>query len=242
MTKGEALKRFFTRILVGETKSYNDYGYYTCTGSVKDCYHSYIEGSSKYNKKYSLLPNPLETYSIKYIMELQAKAKDSSTGQLFGVGRYAIIPVTLKELVTQIGIDVNLKFSPEVQDKFGLALLTPNYRKYLRKFILSESEDNQENLERAALEVAQIWSSLGIPYDVTMTYQGKVYYPKKNMSYYPFDKATVPASTVMSALKDLRRDLSSPPESGSKYSTTLFFLALYAGGYYLYSKLKKKKS
>jgi hypothetical protein len=236
MNKGEALKKFFSRILVGETKSYNDYGYYVCSGSTKDCYRSYIEGSSKYNKKYPLLSNPLETYSIKYIMDCQAKAKDSSTGQLFGVGRYAIIPATLKELVTQIGIDVNLKFTPDVQDKFGLALLTPSYRKYLRKFILAEIEDNQENLERAALETAQIWSSLGIPYDVTMTYQGKVYYPKKNQSYYPFDKATVPASTVMGALKDLRRDLNSPPEAGSNYTTSLFFLALLAGGYYLSKK------
>lgn len=239
MTKGEALKKFFERILAGETKTYNDYGYYVCTGTVSKCYRSYIEGSTKYNKKFPLTPNSLDTYSIKYIMECQAKSKDSSTGQLFGVGRYAIIPITLKALVSETNIDVNLKFTPEVQDRLGLALLTPTYRKYLRRFILAEIEDNQENLEKAALETAQIWSSLGIPYDVTMTYQGKTYYPKKNQSYYPFDKATVPASTVMSALKDLRRDLNSPDQPDSRYSSSLFFLVLLAGGYYFYNKSKK---
>jgi len=240
MNKSEALKKFFERILAGESKSYNDYGYYTCTGSLSSCYHSYLEGSSRYNKKYSLLPNPLETYTIKYIMDCQAKSKDSSTGQLYAVGRYQIIPTTLKGLAAEINIDVNLKFSPEIQDKFGLALLTPTYKKYLRRFILGEIENTQENVEKAALETAQIWSSLGIPYDLTMTYKGVVYNPKKNQSYYPFDRATVPASTVMAALTDLRRDLNSPPETGSKNSFSLFFLALLGGAYYYFSKRNKK--
>jgi len=91
MTKGEALKKFFNRILVGETRTYNDYGWYVCEGSLSKCYRSYIEGSSRYNKRFPLLPNDLDTYSLRYIMEAQSKPKNSSSGKLYGVGRYAII-------------------------------------------------------------------------------------------------------------------------------------------------------
>lgn len=234
MNKGLALKKFFDRILVGETKSYNDYGYYVCSGSLSSCYRSYIEGSSRYNKKFPLLPNPLETYTIKYIMDCQSKEKTSTTGQLYGVGRYAIIPNTLKGLIAETKISTSLKFTPEVQDKLGLALLTPSYRKNLRKYILSEVADQTDNLEKAALECAMIWSSLGIPYDYA--------FRKKNQSYYVDrgERATVPTSTVQAALKELRKDLAGATEGGaSTGSSNIFFLALLAGGYYIYRKFKK---
>ena len=237
MTKGAALKIFFDRILVGETKSYNDYGYYVCSGSLRDCYRSYIEGSTRYNKKFSLLPNPLETYTIAYIMDCQSKSKTSSTGQLYGVGRYAIIPNTLKGLITETKLSTSLKFTPAVQDQLGLALLTPSYRKNLRKYILAEVADQTDNLEKAALETAMIWSSLGIPYDYG--------FRKKNQSYYVDrgERATVPTSTVQAALKELRKNLSGATETGSTSGGgNLFFLALLAGGYYFYRKFSKKQS
>lgn len=233
MTRREALKKFFDRILVGETKTYNDYGWYVCEGSLSKCYRSYIQGSSRYNKRFPLLPNDLETYSIRYIMEAQAKPKNSSTGKLYGVGRYAIIPITLKELVTTTKINPDSKFTPDVQDQLGLALLTPSYRKNLRNYILSNNADQVDNLEKAALEMAMIWSSLGIPYDYG--------FRKKNQSYYVDrgEKATVPTSTVQSALKDLRKDLKAATEGGASTGTgNIFFLALLAGGYYIYNRFK----
>jgi len=234
MNKGEALKKFFDRILVGETRTYNDYGWYVCEGSLSKCYRSYIQGSNKYNKRFPLLPNDLETYSIRYILAAQAKGKDSSTGKLYGVGRYAIIPVTLNELVTTNKINLDSKFTPEVQDQLGLALLTASYRKNLRKYILSQVADQPDNLEKAALEMAMIWSSLGIPYDYG--------FRKKNQSYYVDrgERATVPTSTVQAALKELRKDLAGATDKGaSTGSSNLFFLALLAGGYYIYRRFKK---
>ena len=218
MNRKEALRKFFDRILIGETKTYNDYGWYVCEGSLSKCYRSYIQGSSKYNKKYPLLPNDLETYSIRYIMEAQAKLKNSSTGKLYGVGRYAIIPITLKELVTTTKINPDSKFTPDVQDQLGLALLTPSYRKNLRNYIISNVADQPDNLEKAALEMAMIWSSLGIPYDYG--------FRKKNQSYYVDrgERATVPTSTVQSALKQLRKDLAGATEGGASTSTgNIFF-------------------
>lgn len=233
MSKREALRKFFDRILVGETKTYNDYGWYVCEGSLSKCYRSYIQGSSKYNKRYQLFPNDLETYSIRYIMEAQAKPKNSSTGKLYGVGRYAIIPITLKELVTTTKINPDSKFTPDVQDQLGLALLTPSYRKNLRNYILSNVADQPDNLEKAALEMAMIWSSLGIPYDYG--------FRKKNQSYYVDrgERATVPTSTVQSALKELRKDLKTATEGGASSTTgNIFLLALLASGYYIYNRFK----
>lgn len=233
MNKKKALRKFFDRILVGETKTYNDYGWYICEGSLSKCYRSYIQGSSKYNKRHSLLTNDLETYSIRYIMEAQNKTKNSSTGKLYGVGRYAIIPITLKELVTTTKINPDSKFTPDVQDQLGLALLIPSYRKNLRNYILSNNADQPDNLEKAALEMAMIWSSLGIPYDYG--------FRKKNQSYYVDrgEKATVPTSTVQAALKELRKDLKGPTEGGaSTGSSNIFFLALLAGSYYIYNRFK----
>jgi hypothetical protein len=234
MTKGEALKKFFDRILVGETKTYNDYGWYVCEGSLSKCYRSYLEGSTRFNIKFPLLPNKLESYTIAYIMDCQNRSKSSNTGQLYGVGRYAIIPNTLKGLIAETKISTSLKFTPQVQDQLGLALLTPSYRKNLRNYILSQVADQTDNLEKAALEMAMIWSSLGIPYDYG--------FRKKNQSYYVDrgEKATVPTSTVQAALKELRKDLANPSEGGAVTgSSNLFFLALLAGGYYFYRRLKK---
>lgn len=239
MTKQEALKKFFDRILVGETKSYDDYGYYVCTGTTSDCYRSYIKGSSRYNKRFKLMPNDITTYTLDSIIYWQGLDKDSPTGKLFGVGRYAIIPVTLLGLIKSLKIPTNSKFTPELQDLLGYGLLID--RKNLRNYLYKNVPDTTDTLEQAAMDAAMIWSSLGIPKDITMTYQGKSYSPKKNMSYYPFDKATVPTSTVQSALKDLRNDLSSATtNSDGKSGFNSFFLyLLLAAGYYTYQQFKK---
>jgi hypothetical protein len=44
MTQKEALKKFFDVALKGESKTYNDHNWYTCSGGVKKCLKGYIEG------------------------------------------------------------------------------------------------------------------------------------------------------------------------------------------------------
>lgn len=237
MTKSEALKIFFDAILKGETATYNDYGYYVCTGSLQDCYRSYIKGSSRYNKRFKLLPNDLESYSIEFIMGCQALPKDSSTGQLFGVGRYAIIPTTLIGLVKANKTDVKQKFSPAVQDNFGLYLLLE--RKNLKNYITKAVADTKESLEAAALDLAKIWSSIGVPYDLTATHRGVSYPVAKNGSYYK-ERVGVKTEAAQAALKELRTNYNLPSDY-VKTSTKggLFFLAAIALGYYIYKKNKK---
>ena len=232
-----ALKNFFDRILVGETKTYDDYGYYVCDGSIRECYRSYIKGSTKYKNRFKLMPNDLTTYTIDSIQYYQALGKDSPSGKLFGVGRYAIIPTTLTGLIQSTKIPTNSKFTPEIQDQLALGLLLD--RKNLKNYILKNVPDTPENLLLAAMDAAMIWSSLGIPKDTTMTFKGVVYHPKKNQSYYPFDKATVPTSTVQSALQELRNNIGNPETDNKSGSGNLFFLILLAAGYYTYQQFKK---
>ena len=42
MTQKEALKKFFDVALKGESKTYNDHNWYTCSGGVKNCLKGYI--------------------------------------------------------------------------------------------------------------------------------------------------------------------------------------------------------
>lgn len=237
MTKGAALKLFFDAILKGETLTYNDYGYYVCTGTLSKCYRSYIKGSTRYNKKFATLPNDLETYSIKYIMDCQALPKDSSTGKLFGVGRYAIIPTTLTGLVKANKTDINQKFSPAIQDKFGLYLLLE--RKNLKNYLTKAVPDTKETLEAAALDLAKIWSSIGIPYDMRITWNNDTYNQVKNGSYYR-ERVGVKTEAAQAALKELRINYNSPTDEASPTGKSgLFFLIAIAIGYYIYKKNKK---
>lgn len=237
MTKSAGLKLFFDAILKGESVSYNDYGYYTCTGTLSNCYHSYIKGSSRFNKKFSTIPNDLETYTIKHIIMSQALLKDSSTGKLFGVGRYQIIPATLLGLVATNKTDVNQKFNEAVQDNFALYLLLE--RKNLKNYLTKAVPETKETLEAAALDLCKIWSSIGLPYAMQVTWNGTTKNKLKNESYYS-ERVGVKTEAAQAALKELRINYNSAPDQAAPTGKSgLFFLIAIAAAYYIYNKNKK---
>ncbi len=193
MTKSEALYNFFDTILKGESKTYDDHNWYNNTGLK-----SFIKGTSK--TPYSLLKKDLSSYTLEEIIEFQSNPRNA-TGQLWAVGRYQIIPTTFKELVKRLNLPLETKFSKEVQDKMGYSLLTQ--RSTIKNYIQGISPDTTENKQRAALSVAQIWSSVGVPYPV----QGSKKYVDKNESYYSGggDKASVTTEDAQKALTVLRK-------------------------------------
>ena len=75
-------------------------------------------------------------------------------------------------------------------------------RPAIKSYIQATNEDNKENIEKAALEVAKIWSSVGVPYAT----KGSKRRVEKNESYYSGggDKASVSTEDVQVALKKLR--------------------------------------
>jgi hypothetical protein len=197
MTKEQVLREFFTTALKGESKTYNDHNWYVCSGTIKNCLRSYIEGSGKY--PYGLLKKPLSQYTIGEIMAFQANPRSSSSGQLWATGRYQIIPSTLKGLYAKAGLKTSDPYSPENQDRLAWQLLIE--RKAVRDYISGAVPDTTENLQKASLEIAKIWSSIGIPYNIGDKQKNQSYYASKG------DKASVSSEVVQAKLRELRSNV-----------------------------------
>jgi len=189
----QALKKFFDIILKGESKTYDDHNYYIIGGKLK----GYIKGS--YGTRYPLLNKDLSQYTIGEVKMFQANRRDA-VGQLWATGRYQIIPKTLIGVAKSGGFPDSAIYSPENQDKMAYVIMTE--RKNLRDYIKGISEDNIKNLQEASLDMAKIWSSIGVPYDM----KGAKMKIKKNQSYYSGggDRASVKTEDVQAALKELR--------------------------------------
>jgi hypothetical protein len=183
---------FFDVILKGESKTYNDHNWYTGSGLK-----GYIQGVN--SNPYSLLQKPLSQYTLGEIKSFQSRGRDSQ-GQLWATGRYQIIPSTLKGVQNRLGLPDSTKYDEQTQDKMGLSLLTE--RASIKSYLSGAVPDTKENLERASLDVAKIWSSVGVPYDT----QGSKQFVAKNQSYYTGggDRASVKTEDVQEALKKLR--------------------------------------
>jgi hypothetical protein len=227
------LADFFSTILAGESKTYNDHNWYTGSGLK-----GYIEG--KYGTPYSLLGNkPLSEHTIGEIMQFQSRGRDA-TGQLWATGRYQIIPGTLKGLVDSLKLPSSQKYDKKTQDTMGLTLLLG--RSNLRKYLQSEVADTKENLEKAALDVAKIWSSVGVPFGT----QGRHGYVNKNQSYYSGggDKASVTTEAIQEKLKKLRANWNKATEettSAKKKLGGFILIAILLGASWVLYRAYTKK-
>ena len=229
-----ALQNLFSVILAGESQTYNDHNWY-----VGNKLKGYIQGVS--TNRYSLLNKPLSEYTIGEVQQFQDHARDSN-GQLWATGRYQIIPSTLDGLVSSLGLSKTDKYDQTNQDKMGYQLLVE--RAAIKNYIQGTNEDNKENLEKAALEVAKIWSSVGVPYAT----KGKYGQIQKDQSYYSGggDKASEPTEKVQDALRTLRqnkdnvfKDSKIGTDGKNNLTQTIFFVALLTvAGYVLLTETK----
>jgi hypothetical protein len=227
MTKQEALKIFFNTALKGESKTYNDHNWYVSGSKLK----GYIEGVSK--TKYPLLSKNIEDSTIAEVKNFQARGRDNN-GQLWAVGRYQIIPTTLKGVQKKLGLPDNTKFNQTVQDEMGYALMIG--RTNLKKYLNGSVTDTKENRQKAGLDMSKIWSSVGVPFAVN----GKQY----NNSYYSGDKASVDTEIVQKELQELRKNLIGATDekkklkNGINFGYLLISLGLVVGGYFIYKNRK----
>jgi len=174
-------------ILGGESKTWNDYNYYAPN------LRSRLRPSGTLpftNKK-------LTEMKISEVLKYQSKPRSSSTGQLYATGRFQIIPNTLKDTLRRTGLPVTAKYSEENQQKLADSLI--DARSALRKYLNGEVKDTSANRKAAALDVARIWASVGIPYRI-----GNKQY---NQSYYPNDRASVDTEKVQKILQKQRNEL-----------------------------------
>lgn len=72
---------------------------------------------------------------------------------LFAVGKYQIIPATMRGAVKKSGIDVNEKFSPENQEKLFESLLP--------KVVTDFREGKHNDVKKAGEAMAGVWASIG---------------------------------------------------------------------------------
>ncbi len=205
MASNDKLTDFFNTALKGESKTYNDHNWYTTSGLK-----GFIEGRS--SKPYPLLKKPLSEYTIGEVMQFQSKPRDSN-GQLWATGRYQIIPSTLRGITPKAGLSSSSKYNKENQDKLAFQLLME--RPTLSKYIKGTIPDTTQNLQKASLEMAMIWSSIGVPYDM----QGHRKPIKKNQSYYAGgDTASVDSELVQAKLRELRGNLGGSVEVTKEFA------------------------
>ena len=230
---------FFNVILKGESKTYNDHNWYTPNGLK-----GYIQG--KYGTPYTLLKKDLSEITLGQLKQYQSRGRDSS-GQLWATGRYQIIPSTLKGLQGNLSLPDSAKYDKTTQNKMGLQLLLN--RSGIKNYITQVVPDTKANLERASLDVAKIWSSVGVPYAM----KGAKQQISKNQSYYSGggDRASETTEDVQVALKKLRdgyKEIGNDDDgsnNGNKGGKILFIsivsLAVVGLGIYAYFKLIKAK-
>lgn len=78
--------------------------------------------------------------------------------QMFAVGRYQIIPSTLDQAVTTMGLSDRTLFTPELQDRIYSEFLINSKRPAIAAYLTGRSDD----VNAAAQAVAQEWASVGV--------------------------------------------------------------------------------
>jgi hypothetical protein len=193
MTKEQVLKSFWDSILKGESSGYNDYNWY-----LGDSLRGYMEGRSN-SKPYGLLKKSLEKTTIGDLKNIQGRTRYDSNGQMWATGRYQIIPKTLIGLLKRVPLKDSDLYNKENQDKLGWELLKE--RKPIIDYINGSLPDTTDNLNRASLEMAKIWASLGVPYATNGVKTDQSYYNKNGV-----DRASVSSQVVKEKLKELRNN------------------------------------
>jgi len=155
------------------------------------------------NQRFGINKN-LTDMTVGEIMKLQSETHTDGKLKLFAVGRYQIIPSTMKDYAfPDSGVSKEDLFDPKTQDKLGLALLMGRKKRRLAAYLKGQKYNGKDvSVGRAALDLAQEWASVPTPFDYTDS-AGKLH--KKGKSYYPpANKSAHSVDEVLSALRAVR--------------------------------------
>jgi hypothetical protein len=103
-------------------------------------------------------------------------------------------------MYVKAGLNLDSIYNEANQTKIADALI--DAESTLPKYLNGKIDDTDANLKKAALDIATVWSSLGVPYGLT-NYKG-VYRPY-DASYYSGDKASVSTEIVQKVLREQRK-------------------------------------
>lgn len=96
--------------------------------------------------------------SIAQIMARQS-LRPGDPNRLFAVGKYQVIPSTMREAVKSLGLDTNSKFGPEMQENIFRNFLIAGKRPQIKDFIIGKGS----SLQAAQLAAAQEFASVAAP-------------------------------------------------------------------------------
>lgn len=144
--------------------------------------------------------------SIKEVRQHQGgRTKDcwyngqKGTANLFAVGRYQLIPCTLKYATASIeDLDVRTLYEPDVQDAFGVFLLFVK-RPVVGEYLLGDHNDFKE----AGQELAKEFASVPIQYSNGKCRRGQSYYCGDRAG----NKAHISLDAIERAMKQVRKNL-----------------------------------
>ena len=171
-------------VLRGEAKTWNDYNFYK-GGSI------YSRLNTKNTSPFS--DKLLTQMTIGEVMNYQSMSR-SGKGQLWATGQFQVIPTTLRGMYGKAGLNLDSMYNEKNQQKIADALI--DAESTLPKYLSGKIEDTDANLKKASLDIATIWSSIGIPYATN----GRAY----NQSYYSKDRASVDTADVQAILRKQR--------------------------------------
>lgn len=172
-------------VLKGESFTFDDYNFYT---------GSSLSSRVKTSDTLPFSKKKLTQMTIGEVKVYQARNRWNGP-QLYATGRFQIIPPTLIGVTRRTGLTDKMMYNEKNQTIMADSLI--DERTNLRNYLNGKVADTKENLQKAALDVAKIWSSVGVPYAVN----GKSY----NQSYYSKDRASVDTIAVQEALKKQRK-------------------------------------
>jgi hypothetical protein len=135
----------------------------------------------------------------------RAELRPNDPNKLFAVGRYQIIPSTMRGIVNALRVDPKTTYlTPEVQESFFQYLLSTAGTGKLNAYLKGKSDD----LNAAILDLSRVWAAVGVPYDNP---DGKRI--KKGQSYYSGvggNKASISPEVVGQALIAQRQNQLTP--------------------------------
>lgn len=163
-------------------------------------YNAYNKGTS--GNKIVAADKPIDFSKMTITEYLKRGALPSGDeNKIFAMGKYQIIPETMKSLVKKLNIDPDVTvLDPATQDALFANGLIKNTRKKVEDYITGKSDDR----DAAILQLAQEFASVGIPYDMKVGNKQL----KKGDSYYSGiggNKAHNPPEEVGAALDSDRK-------------------------------------
>lgn len=174
-------------------------------------YNAYNKGTS--GNKIVAADKPIDFSKMTITEYLKRGAlPPGDENKIFAMGKYQIIPDTMKSLVKKLNIDPDVTvLDPATQDSLFANGLIKNTRKKVEDYITGKSDDR----DAAILQLAQEFASVGIPYDMKVGNKQL----KKGDSYYSGiggNKAHNPPEAVGAALdsdrmKNVKNIAPTPP-------------------------------